>query len=132
MSLLNKDKMALLVFVIFFILCTGYYLNTDLGLFPDENPHLGYVLDVAKHGFPDYISGKSYGSVKLNRLEHPALYYIIAGMIDNIATLLSSPLYKSLRIINFFISSLTLIFIYKSLKSFKVNNESAILSMLVL
>ena len=132
MSLLNKDKMALLVFVIFFILCTGYYLNTDLGLFPDENPHLGYVLDVAKHGFPDYTSGKSYGSVKLNRLEHPALYYIIAGIIDNIATLLSSPLYKSLRIINFFISSLTLIFIYKSLKSFKVNNESAILSMLVL
>lgn len=132
MNLLNRNKIAILILVIFLILCTGYYLNSGLGYFPDENPHLGYVLDVAKHGFPDYINGKTYDSVKLNRLEHPALYYIIAGTIDKIAIFLNSPLYKSLRIVNFFLSSLTLFFIYKSLKSFKVNNESVLLSMLVL
>ncbi|NGX87086.1 phospholipid carrier-dependent glycosyltransferase [Rahnella sp. Lac-M11] len=132
MSLLNNNKMAIIIIVIFLILCSGYYLNSSLGSFPDENPHLGYVLDVAKNGFPDYAGGKTYNSIKLNRLEHPALYYVLAGIIDKIAILLSSSLYKTLRIINFFISSLTLLFIFKSLHSFKVNNESIILSTFVL
>lgn len=53
------------------------------GFFPDEFAHMGYVLDVIKHGFPDYVTGTRAFDNKLNYLNHPALYYVIVGEVVN-------------------------------------------------
>lgn len=49
------------------------------GFFPDEFAHMGYILDVVKNGFPNYISGTRAFDDKFNYLNHPALYYVIVG-----------------------------------------------------
>lgn len=132
MKMLYENKSFASIIVFFFILCIGYYLGSDLGLFPDENPHLGYVLDVAKYGFPDYATGVIYDANKLNRLEHPALYYMLAGGIKKIALIFNMDLYKSLRFVNVIISIITIAVIHSSLKEFKVKQLPIALSLLIL
>ncbi|MFU2316328.1 hypothetical protein [Rahnella sp. PCH160] len=132
MKILNENKYFAGIIVFYFILCVGYYLGSDLGLFPDENPHLGYVLDVAKYGFPDYATGMIYDAHKLNSLEHPALYYMLVGGVKKIALTFNLDLYKSLRFVNIFISTLTIATIYLSLKEFGVKKIQIALSLLIL
>ena len=130
MNIISKNKSLVFTLLMFFMLCAGYYFGNDLGDFPDENQHLGYVLDVTKHGFPDYAHGMIYGEKKLNHLEHPALYYVISGEVGKIASLFDITLIKSLRIVNIFISSLTLLTIYCSLKALKVSQMAIFMSLL--
>lgn len=132
MKMLLENKAFASIIVFFFILCIGYYLGSDLGLFPDESPHLGYVLDVAKLGFPDYTEGMIYDANKLNRLEHPALYYMLVGGVKKIALIFDMDLYKSLRFVNVIISLLTLVIIYSSLKEFRINTLAIALSLMTL
>lgn len=132
MNIVIKKTSILLILLIFALLCAGYGISTDFGLFPDENQHMGYVLDVAKNGFPNYVSGTAFGTGKLNNLEHPALYYIITGALEKIAFMFDYSLVGALRIVNFFISVATLIIIYLSLKACKVRESSAFVAILCL
>lgn len=131
MNTFIKNRALILVIFLFYILCFGYYSGTDLGLFPDENQHLGYVIDVTNHGFPDYVRGMSYGTNKLNYLQHPALYYLVAGAVEKLLDLLNISDFKLIRLVNVVISSLTLLTVYFSLKKF-ISNQFVIFTSLLL
>ncbi|WP_199257272.1 glycosyltransferase family 39 protein [Pantoea sp. BAV 3049] len=118
-------KVALLILL---LLCFGYNYSTRLGLFPDEAAHLGFVINVMNHGFPDYLHGTIYNSEKFNYLEHPALYYILSGTIGKLLFLFHDFSFKTLRFINFFISSLSFYFIYRSLLEMNVNKTAILFS----
>lgn len=131
MNTFIKNRALILVIFLFYILCFGYYSGTDLGLFPDENQHLGYVIDVTNHGFPDYVRGMSYGTNKLNYLQHPALYYLVAGAVEKFLDLLNISDFKLIRLVNVVISSLTLLTVYFSLKKL-ISNQFVIFTSLLL
>lgn len=116
------------IFTLLFLLCIGYNISTRLGLFPDETQHLGFVIDVIKSGFPDYVNGYGFESNKLNYLEHPALYYLLTGYISKVTLFLGDVSYKSFRLVNYFISALTILYIYKSLLVMKVKKISIFFS----
>ena len=103
----------------FFILCAGFYSTYELGAFPDETAHLGYVLNVIDHGFPDYKAGldpKAAKIQKLNYLKHPALYYVIVGKALPFWRGDEMEGHKRFRLANVFFSSLTLMVIYFSIR----------------
>ena len=103
----------------FFILCAGFYSTYELGAFPDETAHLGYVLNVIDHGFPDYKAGldpKAAKIQKLNYLKHPALYYVIVGKALPFWRSDEMEGHKRFRLANVFFSSLTLMVIYFSIR----------------
>lgn len=112
------------ILMLLFLLCIGYNISTRLGLFPDETQHLGFVINVIKSGFPDYVNGYGFESNKLNYLEHPALYYLLTGYISKLTLLMVDVSYKSFRLVNYFISALTIIYIYKSLLVMNVRKIS--------
>lgn len=89
MIIMNKQKnrvvlMVVLLSLFFLILAIGYSQSYSPGVFPDEFAHMGYVVDVIKHHFPDYNNGLIYSSSKFNYLNHPALYYIIVGELASV------------------------------------------------
>ncbi|WP_455916081.1 ArnT family glycosyltransferase [Pantoea agglomerans] len=112
------------ILMLLFLLCIGYNISTRLGLFPDETQHLGFVINVIKSGFPDYVNGYGFESNKLNYLEHPALYYLLTGYISKLTLFMVDVSYKSFRLVNYFISALTIIYIYKSLLVMKLRKTS--------
>ena len=118
--------------LIFLSLCCGFYLYHGIGDFPDERQHLGYVADVAKSGFPNYIDGEVFGGGGLNYLNHPPLYYLIAGGIAKLLPELSEGTAKYVRILNVFISALTLYAIFLGMRRLKLGMLAIIFGFAVL
>ena len=106
--------------LIFLTLCCGFYLYHGIGDFPDERQHLGYVADVGKFGFPNYIDGEVFGGGALNYLNHPPLYYLIAGGMAKLLPELSEGTAKYVRIVNVLISALTLYAMFLGMRRLKL------------
>lgn len=122
----------ILILLTLIALCSGYYISSEVGNFPDEAAHLGYVLDAAKHGFPDYTNGKIYATNKLNYLSHPALYYVIAGLFDVIASQAHNYSFKIIRLVNLCFSAISIAFIYKSLMLLNIKKNNALFALFIL
>ena len=108
-----------LALLAFLIMCVGYYSAYELGAFPDETAHLGYILDVIDKGFPDYKQGKDAKvgrNQKLNYLKHPALYYVITGNTPRFFYIDKVQDHKRFRLANVIFSTLTLLVIYLSIR----------------
>jgi hypothetical protein len=109
----NREKINYVYIVaflslFFLVLSLGYAQSYNPGFFPDEFAHMGYVLDVIKNNFPDYVNGVKAFDNKLNYLNHPALYYVLVGEIVNILHLQS--MYADVgRYFNMLISILVII-----------------------
>lgn len=112
----NIDFICIVSFLslFFLVLSLGYAQSYNPGFFPDEFAHMGYVLDVIKNNFPDYVNGVRAFDNKFNYLNHPALYYVIVGELVRFFHLQS--MYADIgRYFNMFISILIIIFTCKML-----------------
>ena len=125
MNMMNKIKrdailIAAFLSLLFIIFALGYSHSYAPGAFPDEFAHMGYVNDVIKHHFPDYINGLVYSTNKLNYLNHPALYYMVVGELAALLHLqdvfVSVGRYVNM-VVSVFIIALTCAMIYKTTKS---------------
>ena len=114
------------------LLCVGYNYSTPLGVFPDEGPHLGFVMDVVRQGLPDYSHGLIWNSSKLNYLEHPALYYVITGKFAQLILHYHDFSLKFLRLTNYFFSALTIYFSWLALLRLKISKNACLFAFIPL
>ncbi|MFK8880498.1 MULTISPECIES: ArnT family glycosyltransferase [unclassified Enterobacter] len=104
------------LFALYIFLVVGYFLSYSMWHFPDGVAHMGYIYDVIKDNYPNYISGETTLSPKLNYLNHPAMYYLITGELIRLLHGVSHAVVLA-QMINFFISALTVYITWRSLKT---------------
>jgi hypothetical protein len=83
----NSVKMIwplITISMIYFSLCIGYFFSYTIANFPDGISHMGYVYDVFLHNYPNYSNGTNFIGEKFNHLNHPPLYYLLAGGVAKI------------------------------------------------
>lgn len=114
------------------LLCVGYNYSTPLGIFPDEGAHLGFVMDVVRQGLPDYSHGLIWNSLKLNYLEHPALYYVFTGEFAKLFLHYHDFSLKFLRFTNYFFSALTIYFCWLALLKLKISKNACLFAFIPL
>ncbi|MBK4576254.1 hypothetical protein, partial [Enterobacter asburiae] len=103
------------LFALYTFLAIGYFLSYAMWHFPDGGAHMGYIYDVIKDNYPNYISGETTLGPKLNYLNHPAMYYLITGELIRLLHGVSHAVVLA-QMINFLISALTVYITWRSLK----------------
>lgn len=125
----NNRVVIMVIFLIvsFFyaIMAIGYGFSYRPGLFPDESSHLGYVMDVVRNNFPDYVNGTNLFDNKFNHLNHPFLYYWVTGEIISVFHLQMFAVVTA-KIINTGISLLIVYYTVRFVRIY-VNNSFATL-----
>jgi hypothetical protein len=74
----------LVTLLIYFVLSMGYFLSYSVIHFPDGVSHMGYVYNVFFYDYPNYSDGINFIGDKYNHLNHPPLYYLLAGGLAKI------------------------------------------------
>lgn len=127
-----KELWPLLVtLVIYFTLCAGYFFSYSMGDFPDGLYHMGYVYDVFLHNYPNYVGGTNFISEKLNYLNHPPLYYLLAGGLTKV-DYTGNHIVGIAQSVNVIISLLTLAVTWKALKNLKFSRVGIFCGLLMI
>ena len=116
----RRRTIFLVVAAVLLSLCIPLALTIKLGAFPDELAHLGYVLDVSHFGFPDYRHGTRFDSTLANYLNHPPLYYLLAGLEATGLDLRTSGGQFAIRMVNTFVSLVTLWLVFRILVELEI------------